>query len=384
MNRLNVLFVDASVNYGYCFCASNTKVEFMARGLVEQGVPVTIVNSVVGNKYVSERTVIHKNDVGNVVSYPKKGNQLVSWLKNWKYLEKDIASLKQNGAKNVIILEVADFHIYMLYCHLARKYGYKVVVISHEWLPTLTTVHPLRRPFNVLYTKLFGKLVDGILPISEYIIEKIKPFEKPYIKVPVLSEFNGKFTEKKACRYFMYCVSGDYFRVIRIVLDAFKKFNDVDSKGFKLILVLSGTEKSIGAVKDYIEGNELNHNVETYHQLSYDDLCRLYKNASALLIPLNPNSEQDHARFSQKIAEYVSSSAPIISCPVGEVPLYFKDKKTAILCDYSEQGFEGAFRWVSEHEDEARQIGLNGYDIGDKYFNYKVAGKKLYDFLCKI
>ena len=66
MNRLNVLFVDASVNYGYCFCASNTKVEFMARGLVEQGVPVTIVNSVVGNKYVSERTVIHKKDVGNV------------------------------------------------------------------------------------------------------------------------------------------------------------------------------------------------------------------------------------------------------------------------------------------------------------------------------
>ena len=96
MNRLNVLFVDASVNYGYCFCASNTKVEFMARGLVEQGVPVTIVNSVVGNKYVSERTVIHKKDVGNVVSYPKKGNQLVSWLKNWKYRHSCISPWQYN------------------------------------------------------------------------------------------------------------------------------------------------------------------------------------------------------------------------------------------------------------------------------------------------
>ena len=290
MNRLNVLFVDTTENYGYCFCASNTKVEFMARGLVEQGASVTIINSVVGNKYVSERTVIHKKDVGNVFSYPKKGNQLVSWFKNRKCLERDIASLKKNDAKNVIILEVADFHIYMLYCHIARKFGYKVVVISHEWLPTVTTVHPLRRPSNALYTKLFGKYVDGILPISEYIIEKIKPFGKPYIKVPVLSEFNGKFTEKNDCRYFMYCVSGDYFRVIKTVLDAFKLFKNVDSKDYKLILVLSGTEKSIRAVGDYAEEKGLNSNMEIRRQLPYDELCRLYKNASALLIPLNPDS----------------------------------------------------------------------------------------------
>ena len=384
MNSLNVLFVDTTENYGYCFCASNTKVEFMARGLVEQGASVTIINSVVGNKYVSERTVIHKKDVGNVFSYPKKGNQLVSWFKNRKCLERDIASLKKNDAKNVIILEVADFHIYMLYCHIARKFGYKVVVISHEWLPTVTTVHPLRRPSNALYTKLFGKYVDGILPISEYIIEKIKPFGKPYIKVPVLSEFNGKFTEKNDCRYFMYCVSGDYFSVIKTVLDAFKLFKNVDSKDYKLILVLSGTEKSIRAVGDYAEEKGLNSNMEIRRQLPYDELCRLYKNASALLIPLNPDSEQDHARFSQKIAEYVSSSAPIISCSVGEVPMYFKDKESAILCDYSEQGFENAFCWVAVHENEARRIVLNGYDIGDKYFNYKVVGGELYRFLNKI
>lgn len=384
MNRLNVLFVDTTENYGYYFCASNTKVEFMARGLVEQGASVTIINSVVGNKYVSERTVIHKKDVGNVFSYPKKGNQLVSWFKNRKCLERDIASLKKNDAKNVIILEVADFHIYMLYCHIARKFGYKVVVISHEWLPTVTTVHPLRRPSNALYTKLFGKYVDGILPISEYIIEKIKPFGKPYIKVPVLSEFNGKFTEKNDCRYFLYCVSGDYFRVIKTVLDAFKVFKNVDSKDYKLILVLSGTEKSIGAVRDYAEEKGLNSNMEIRRQLPYDELCKLYKNASALLIPLNPDSEQDHARFSQKIAEYVSSSTPIISCSVGEVPMYFKDKESAILCDYSEQGFENAFCWIAEHENEARRIGLNGYDIGDKYFNYKVVGGELYHFLEKI
>lgn len=384
MNRLNVLFVDTTENYGYCFCASNTKVEFMARGLVEQGASVTIINSVVGNKYVSERIVIHKKDVGDVVSYPKKGNQLVSWLKNWKSIEKDIASLKQNDAKNVVILEVADFHIYILYCYIARKYGYKVVVISHEWLPTVTTVHPLRRPSYALYTKMFWKYVDGILPISEYIIDKIKPFGKPYIKVPVLSEFNGKFTEKNDCRYFMYCVSGGYFRVIKTVLDAFENFHVMDTKGFKLILVLSGTEKSIRDVEDYIKDNELNSIVEICHQLPYDELCRLYRNASALLIPLNPNSEQDHARFSQKIAEYVSSSAPIISCSVGEVPLYFKDKESAILCDYNKLGFENAFRWIAEHEDEARQIGLNGYDIGDKYFNYKVVGGELYHFLDKI
>ena len=384
MNRLNVLFVGITVNYGYSFCATNTKVEFMARGLAEQGAEVSIINSVIGNRMVSKRAVLHRDGIGNVISYPKKGNQFVSWLKNWKNLEEDIASLKHEGAKNVIILGYEDFHVYMLYCYLARKYGYRITVISHEWLPTITTNHPLRRPSDYLYTKIFGKYVDGILPISQYIIERIKPFGKPYFKVPILAEYNGIPADKNTCSYFVYCVSGDYFRVIKTVLDAFAKFKNTDTKGYKLYFVLSGTEKSIRTVTDYIREIRQSENVDVFCQLSYDKLLGLYRNASALLIPLNPNSEQDHARFSQKIAEYVSSATPIISCSVGEVPLYFKDKESAILCDYSEQGYENAFRWVSKHETEANQIGINGYKVGCKCFNYKNVGKDLYEFLMTI
>ena len=61
-----------------------------------------------------------------------------------------------------------------------------------------------------------------------------------------------------------------------------------------------------------------------------------------LLIPLDPNSLADIARFSQKIAEYVSTSRPIITSNVGEIPYYFKDKENAIICEYSAKSYADA------------------------------------------
>lgn len=113
-------------------------------------------------------------------------------------------------------------------------------------------------------------------------------------------------------------------------------------------------------------------------------LMDLYKNAMGLIIPLNPKSEQDHARFSQKIAEYTSSASPIISCKVGEVAYYFKNKESAILCDYSQKGFVDAFTWVTEHPIEASIIGMNGFKVGQKYFNCSVVGKQIIDFFVNL
>ena len=70
-------------------------------------------------------------------------------------------------------------------------------------------------------------MVDGILPISEYIINKIRHFNKPYIKVPVLADFDEsdnleaeqRCAEEKS--FFLYCVYAAYTRVIYFIIDAY-------------------------------------------------------------------------------------------------------------------------------------------------------------------
>ena len=110
-------------------------------------------------------------------------------------------------------------------------------------------------------------------------------------------------------------------------------------------------------------------------------LMDLYANALALIIPLDPGNIQDEARFSQKIAEYLSSGSPIISNNVGEIRYYFKDKENIILCDYDIDGFVEVFKWVTRNPDKAKQIGVNGLNLKKKEFDYRELGDRLHKFM---
>jgi len=379
--RNNVIFLGCTSNYGYGYSANNTKIDFLARGLYEAGDKCTIINSIIGLKGLNGRKIIEK-DYCKVISYQLHINQIISWIFNLIAVYKDLKQLYQKGDGNELVLEAPDYHIYLLYVFLGKILNYKISVISHEWLPTVKSIHFIRKPSVWLYTKTFGYFADGILPISEYIIKKIEHFKKPFLKVPVLAEFN-EMPLKNKCedRYFLYCVYALYARVIEPIIDAYGDFINKTNSAYRLILVLSGKDSYVQNIQDIINRKQLQNNIIIKRNLSYEDLINHYVQASGLIIPLDPNSKQDYARFSQKIAEYTSSASPIISCKVGEVDYYFKDKESAVLCDYSKDGFVNAFTWISENIKTAETIGYNGYKLGEKNFNYRVVGEKLSIFL---
>lgn len=381
--KLNIIFLGTTQGYGYTFSASNMKTEFLSRGMYEQGSICTIINGVVGLKQKDNRELLNKV-FASVISYKSRFNQFIDWILNAPQLYRDMKQLRREGMKNVVVLEFPDYHVFLLYVLLSRMLGYKITVISHEWGPTVKSTHWMRKPSVWIYAKTFGYFVDGILPISEYIIQKTKHFGKPYSKVPVLAEFNGIPVRDSSDLYFLYCVYAAYTRVIIPVIEAYMEYLKSANSNYKLILVLGGSDTQVGIITDYLKIHGYEKSVNILRKVPYDELMRLYKNAAALIIPLDPNVEQDCARFSQKIAEYTSSASPIISCNVGEVGHYFKDKESAILCDYSKKGFVNAFLWITEHPLEAERIGKKGYEIGERYFNYKIVGEQLSDFLADL
>ena len=382
----NIIFLGCTQNYGYQFSAANTKVEFLAKGLKELGDHCTIHNGIIGTAQIAKKDIKQNSFVGSIITYPKKGNQFISWILNLPQLSEDLKSCYKKGFNNYIILEAPDYHIYLLYVILAKILKYKIAVISHEWLPTISSTHPIRKPAAFLYTFTFGYFADTILPISEYIIKKIQRFKKPYIKIPITAEFN-QLTSKRANveKYFLYCVYAAYTRVIFQIIDAFTKYKtESTSNNSKLILILAGSQEHILAIQNYINKNELQKEITIKSKIPYSTLVDLYSNAQALIIPLDPDNKQDEARFSQKIAEYLSSGSPIISNNVGEIKHYFTDKKDIILCDYDVNGFIDAFKWVSNHPTEAKQIGANGFYLGKKEFDYRVLAQRLHNFLKEI
>lgn len=381
----NVVFLHCTQDYSFQFSAANSKTELIARGLIKSGDSCVIHNGIVGTKNVTKNTFHNNNYSIKTITYKQYFNRHISCFFNAFILFSDLRTLKKTSHKNIAILELPDFHIFLFYIFILRILNYKIGVIAQEWGPTITTNHWLRKPFIKLYSTSFGYLVDFIFPISEFIINKIKHFEKPYLKVPILAEFinDKQVNEVEKNNLYVYCVFAAYTRVIFIIIKAFKLFCK-NQNNKKLMLVLSGNEAQISLISDYILKANIEDKIIIRSKIPYNELIAIYKSADALLIPLDPDHTQDKARFSQKIAEYLSTGSPIITNSVGEINYYFENNKNIITVPYSVLGFCNALKWVTENREKAKEIGLNGFNLGLNYFDYIKNGFLISNFLSKI
>ena len=134
-------------------------------------------------------------------------------------------------------------------------------------------------------------------------------------------------------------------------------------------------------IKQYISQNCTHSKVQIYNQIPYDELMSLYKNADGLLIPLQ-DTIQDKARFSQKIAEYLSTQNPIITNNIGDIKMYFKDRYNAYIAkSYTKEAFAEIMSEIIQNPNEAKEIGKKGYKTGLNNFDNIRVCKDLSNFI---
>lgn len=377
---MNIVFLECTQSYGYQFSASNTKMELSAKGLTLMGNSCTIMNGANGFAGVRQTEVKHVDGVGRIITYPYCRVPVIGFVANLPSLIRDLRHLKKKDNKNVMILANVYLHIYFLYVLIGRILGYKIVAIAHEWVPTVKRRFWIQNFTGRIYARTFGRGIHAILPISHYIWQRAGHFGKPMLMTPILAEYPATVPTVEKEDRFVYCVYAFYYRVITMVVDGYGEYLNESGNPYRLTLVLSGPEAQIERVREYVRSRNLQGNISIRSKLPYAELLNTYQSARALLIPLDPNHEQDHARFSQKIAEYLSSGTPVISNNVGEIPYYFKDKENMVLTDYSTRGFAKAMLWVQENATAAIEIGKKGFATGAVEFNHELFGKKLNDF----
>ena len=315
---MKVVFLGCTREFGFGFGANITKVGYMAKGLTEAGAECVIHNGIEGSsKVANDQEIIHNGF--KVTTFKKRGTPYAGWMRNtcrlYKYLKKE----RVKGDKNIAILEWNFYHIMLLYFFMLKFLGYKRIVISHEWGTTIISKKRLVNFSLHIFAKTFGWFAEGILPISEYIIKRIGHFKKPYFKLPIMADFKEEYEyTPKEENNFVYCASLYYTRIIKMVINAYAIYKEKGG-AIKLTMILNGPDNYKQNIEKYIEEKELAERIIIKSKLPYKDLINEYLNAKALLIPLDPNYEQDEARFSQKIAEYLSSKSPIITNNVGEI-----------------------------------------------------------------
>ncbi len=234
------------------------------------------------------------------------------------------------------------------------------------------------------FDTVFFQYTDALIIISSYLEQHLIRMKstRPYVIVPPIIDFE-KFSrinsKPKESDYFLYCGSVQYIDVIAFIIEAFHKSTS-NGRGVSLILILSG---SSGIISNIRESTREDKTIKILSGLPYEDLIGYYKNAKALLIPLQDNL-QDKARFPFKISEYTAAARPIITSDSGAIVEYFQDGENALVAKTGDMiDFSTKLNFILDNPREADDIGLHGHDLGQEYFNYKSYTSTLLNLLSK-
>ncbi len=281
-----------------------------------------------------------------------------------------------------IIVSSRDFFQIFSYKIIAKIKNVKIVLTAVEDKAIMPSYTFFGKIDNFLYQKYVWRLVDGAFPISEELKNQIKNINSdlPQLKIPVLVNmfsFKQRVSSPVNFPYFLFCGAANYFDTIKFIIDSYCKALTKS----KLILIINGSNNQLNKISNYINNVPNNGNIYIKSKLTYNSLITYYKNATALLIPLNFN-QQDKARFPHKIGEYCASRRPIISSEWGEIQYYFSNKINALLLPNNDKLlFAKYLKEIEMNKKLASTISENAYRTAQVYFDYKKYGNKISLFL---
>ena len=375
---MNIIFCGCTNNYPDAFSANNTKFGLLSKGLVENSdVNVTILNECFFANSPSEKDDDIVHDGIRVITFRNIGHRnlwkIINFFRTFKLL------LTQRTAESVLIISCGNFTPRFFYILFGKMCGYKVGYVFHEYHRGFE--HGVfEKMWAYLKDTLFPKMCDFTLPISEFLVKESLKYNKNYFKLPIIADFEKRLTSTylpSTKPYFCYCASAGYFDAVKLIVDSFSLLNHESM----LCMVLTGSSHQKRKVYDYLDNKGLTSQVVIVSNLSDEDLFSCFSNALGLLIPLNPNKITDIARFSQKIAEYLSSKAPVISTNVGEIPYYFHNQKDMLVADFTESSLVKAMEFCINNPELSKQIGREGYSLGLMHFSHKVVASEMVKYL---
>lgn len=374
----NFIFLNVTSNYPTKFTAGNTKMEYMARGFNSASCHVLAINSLFGktNAEADEEGI---SEVGvKYITFDShvRFKAIRDVFKTYRILKK-----YKTAGENAIIMATSRTHKMLLDIFIAKLAGYKTLFLFHEWRGALKMHSVFHRIDAWLKDHFVIRFFDAYLPISHYLLDRCDEISKKKMKliVPILADYSIAPPEYDVRERFSYCCSVWYVTRHPMLLDAMdlivKKHRNTE-----LVLILSGNEKDIEQFKESIKKRDCAENITIRTQVPFEELNEIYGTSLGLIIPLEPESIADVARFSQKIAEYIATGRPIITNAVGEIPYYFSDRKSAYFADYSAEGFCNVMHEMIEEKEKAHAVGCAGFQVGLENFDYKINAFKIINF----
>lgn len=238
----------------------------------------------------------------------------------------------------------------------------------------------------------YGELcyrADAIVVISNFLQKKIAALslstgcsQVPILRTSLLcdpDEWTGVEPAVRSRPCVLYCAHLElFYRDTQFVIDAFKK---IESSEIDLMLIGPTSEQTRRKILARLDRMGLRERtVLRTEYIEKEELFSLYAGASALLAPLSTD-ERSLARFPSKIADYLLSGCPVVSCAVGEVAEHLVDGDTAFLS--APDSVDAFAAKIEEALNSPKRVlvGLHGKQYAEETFNYVNQAQELEEFV---
>lgn len=377
-----------SEGFPYKHSASNEKNFLIAKSLMNVNIDVILVSK------TPFRSEYHNEGIFDGVAYKNfsLGDRKRKYLKYFFAIISELSYLKKLKKEyNSVFLfySYIFFPIVLLYALFGKLYKFKLVLNIMEWHVAVFKKLSIHKRLNsYLFDNFSATISSGVIVISSFIAKKLNKqiSNDKIILIPALCDMN-----KIACipsnkkgdeGYILYCGSIGYYEVISFIVKCYMEIQQEIHQN--LVLIIHGDIIQIDKLRKWTESLTCSSRIKIYNSLLYNDLIAYYKSSDILLIPLR-DTDQDKARYPQKIAEYAACGVPIISNKIGQVGIDFEHKKNIYFSeDFSSKMFIKSISEVLKNRDLANEIGNNALLIGKNYFDCYVYSKPLKEFLNRV
>jgi len=241
-----------------------------------------------------------------------------------------------------------------------------------------------------LYKKPMFQLASGALVISEAIEQRVRERcakVNPNLLIHRLpnivdiQRFAAAPSTDELAPTFVYCGNSGWMNDVFFVL---RVFTLVKQNGYGGKLTIVGCSNRRDEILKYaIERGLSPMDVVLAPYLDDRALEATYKSAIALLAPLR-DDDRSRTRLPNKLAEYLASGRPVVSCNIGDLSNFLADNVNAYLGTPGDE-VDFAARMIAILEDPVRaeRIGLAGQQACFAHLDYRAHAGALAEFFIR-
>ena len=370
--------------------ASTNRVYTYAKGLIENGVGVTVI--CFENEYVDDQEGITESiRYYHPFGQTQRSKYLIirRWQKFMKYFKAITLLRKISKTEKIDTIMVYTMrlstHVFAWY--LSNITGSKLVKECSEHPLIYYQKGRLKKIEGFFKLKIESRLCDGIFCISHFLIDFFKRNGVPQNKLFLIpSTVDPTRFSQNGESPFLHPYIG-YFGGL-----TFNRDNvDVLIKSFALLtnnhpdlnLILGGfcSEKELEQIKNLINDMNLSSKVTVLEYLSRTEIIR-YIVHSEILVMVRAKDLETQASFPSKLTEYMATSKPVVTVKVGEIPDYLTDGVDSFLVEPGDTSeLAEKLDYILNNYDFALKIALNGKKLTTTTFNYNFQAKRIIRFL---